>query len=109
MKAFVYSVMLYSGVSSRGYFITSDENACLQCDIVFEGQTSCIWMLVKNPQKKTKSRGKVSEKTTFGVGMELQTVLKHGGNENPTPPQNDAGLQCMHAGLQLVSLVHLVM
>ena len=35
---FICGVISYLEVNSRGYLVASDEHACLQCDIAFEGE-----------------------------------------------------------------------
>ena len=64
INVFVCSVILYSEVSSRGYLIASDACVHLQYDVVFKGETSCIWIVGLEPPspppppKKTETRGK---------------------------------------------------
>ena len=71
-----------SEVNSRGYLIASDKHIHLQCDIVFGGVMSCFLRAgLETPQKEQKLGGKVSEKTSFRIGMDLKKVQKEDWDE----------------------------
>ena len=87
MNAFVCSVMLCSEVSSRGCLVASDQHVRLQCDIEFGGETSCILKVgLETPKKEQKLGGKVSEKSSFRVGMELKKYRNKTGVRKPQEP-----------------------
>ena len=87
INAFVCSVMSCSEVSSRGCLVASDQHIRLQCDIEFGGETSCILKVGLEtppppPKKESRNYGeKVSEKTSFRLGMELKKVQKQDRGE----------------------------
>ena len=87
-NAFVCSVMSCSEVSSRGCLVASDQHVRLQYDIEFGGETSCILKVgLENPPKKKRNyQEKVSEKTSFRVGIELKKVQKQDRVRKPQEP-----------------------
>ena len=81
INAFVCSVISYSEVSSRGYLVLSNDT--FVCSVISYLE---VKIGLETPQKEQKLREKVSEKTSFRVGMELKKYTNREGMRKPQEP-----------------------
>ena len=66
--------MSCSEVSSRGYLVASDDALSAVWYRIWSWNELYLKIDLQTPQKEQKLGGKVSKKTSFGVGMELKKV-----------------------------------